>query len=256
MRSGDTDSRELADLKLDGERRCLTGPGGRIRLEPKVFAVLATLADRHGRVVSRDHLLETVWAGRVVSDAALTVVVGQVRRALRRAGTGCVTIETVAGRGYELGVSHGAGRRRGAAWLAYLRPAVVAMLVLLIPAGMPTTGNQVLLNMMLTRPSGDRMPMQVVVGGGSDAALHTEYGEERFELSFDLVAMTPRQVLLRITSSSGERPMTFRTSVAFGTPVQLRVPAGPGRHLGLEVEPRRLNNAFRHFMKRNPTPGP
>ncbi|MER9664560.1 winged helix-turn-helix domain-containing protein, partial [Mesorhizobium sp. M0159] len=57
---------------LDTDRRELRGSdGGVVHVEPQVFDLLLHLAQNVNRVVSKDELIERVWNGRAVSDAAL-----------------------------------------------------------------------------------------------------------------------------------------------------------------------------------------
>lgn len=75
-----------AELRADGERRSL---------EPRVFALLAYLVERRDRVVSRDELLDKVWAGRVVTDSALSSRVKAARQALGDDGKSQRLIRTI-----------------------------------------------------------------------------------------------------------------------------------------------------------------
>src|SRR5262245_32698792 len=72
------------------------------RREPKAMEVLVFLADRPGRVVSRDELLAALWPGVVVGDATLTQAVIKLRRALRDPPRSPRYIETISKRGYRL----------------------------------------------------------------------------------------------------------------------------------------------------------
>jgi DNA-binding winged helix-turn-helix (wHTH) protein/predicted ATPase len=54
-----------------------------VRLTPKALEVLRVLVDRAGRLVSKQELLETVWSGTAVSDAALSSCIQEIRQALR-----------------------------------------------------------------------------------------------------------------------------------------------------------------------------
>jgi TolB-like protein len=92
----------FAGHSLDRDRAELRGPEGIVALEPKAFAVLALLAENHDRVVDKDEMIEVVWGGRFMSDAAVTTVVKQVRRALGDDGAAQGIIRTVRGRGYRL----------------------------------------------------------------------------------------------------------------------------------------------------------
>jgi DNA-binding winged helix-turn-helix (wHTH) protein len=93
---------------LDEREGTVTGPGGSLRLEPRVMAVLTELARHHGRVVSRQELHDTIWPGVVVTDYTLNRCIYRLRRALDSiagdgaAGAGAELIETLPKRGYRL----------------------------------------------------------------------------------------------------------------------------------------------------------
>jgi len=73
-----------------------------VRLEPKAAFMLGLLARRAGEPVTRKELLDTVWAGAVVSDDALTQVVIKLRKALGDSSRDPKYIETIPKRGYRL----------------------------------------------------------------------------------------------------------------------------------------------------------
>ncbi len=54
----------------------------RVPLTPKAFAVLRHLVTSSGRRVAKEELLEAVWPGVYVSDAALKVCISEIRKAL------------------------------------------------------------------------------------------------------------------------------------------------------------------------------
>jgi len=75
--------------------------GGRVRaVEPQVFALLALLIANRDRLVTRDELIEKVWDGRIVSDAAVSSRVKSARQALGDDGTSQRLIRTIHGRGF------------------------------------------------------------------------------------------------------------------------------------------------------------
>lgn len=76
------------------------GGGEPVRLTDREQAVLGMLARRPGAVVSKQTLLEEVWAGES-DDHVVEVTVGRLRRRLGDAGG---SIETVVRRGYRLAV--------------------------------------------------------------------------------------------------------------------------------------------------------
>jgi len=71
-----------------------------IRLRPKSFAMLRYLAEHRGRLVTKEELVEAVWRGVAVGDAALAVCVGEIRKALGDEAKTPRFIETVHRRGY------------------------------------------------------------------------------------------------------------------------------------------------------------
>jgi TolB-like protein/Tfp pilus assembly protein PilF len=78
------------------------GPTGQVRVEPKAMAVLLTLAEAAGKVVSREALVQAVWPRGFVTDDVLTRCIGQLRRALGDSATAPLYLETIPRRGYRL----------------------------------------------------------------------------------------------------------------------------------------------------------
>lgn len=85
---------------LDTARAELLGPDGLVPIEPKPLALLTYLAENNDRVVSRDDMIEAVWGGRIVSDAAVSTVLKQVRKALGDGGRVQQYIRTIHGVGH------------------------------------------------------------------------------------------------------------------------------------------------------------
>src|SRR5579883_3319358 len=71
-----------------------------VRLEPQVFALLALLVENHDRLVSKDEIIEKVWDGRVVSDAAVASRIKSLRQALGDDGRSQRLIKTIHRRGF------------------------------------------------------------------------------------------------------------------------------------------------------------
>lgn len=84
-----------------GRRRICNGEGDR-RLEPKSMAVLCALAEAGDEPVTRDVLVEKVWAGRVVSDDAVNRQVAKLRQALGDDPRTPRYIETIPKTGFRL----------------------------------------------------------------------------------------------------------------------------------------------------------
>lgn len=83
---------ELADEL----RRC----GAPVELTPKALALLHLLVRQAGAVVSKREIWDEVWPGVIVTDAALTVCMTEVRRALGDDARNPRYLATVARRGY------------------------------------------------------------------------------------------------------------------------------------------------------------
>ncbi|SFT57302.1 winged helix-turn-helix domain-containing tetratricopeptide repeat protein [Sedimentitalea nanhaiensis] len=71
-----------------------------IALEPRAYDLLSLLVRNQDRVLSRDEIVEKVWDGRIISDAAISTVVKTTRRALKDDGAVQKYIRTVRGRGF------------------------------------------------------------------------------------------------------------------------------------------------------------
>ena len=80
---------------LPGQRRLLVG-GEPAKLGARAFDLLMALVGNRDRVVSKDELLDGVWAGLVVEESNLPVHVSQLRKLC-----GAGAIATVPGRGYQ-----------------------------------------------------------------------------------------------------------------------------------------------------------
>ncbi|TPE52680.1 alpha/beta fold hydrolase [Amaricoccus solimangrovi] len=85
---------------IDAAARELRASGMPVRVEPKVLDLLIQLIERRDRVVSKDDLVEAVWQGRCVSDAAISSAVSAARRVLGDDGHGQRYVRTMHGRGF------------------------------------------------------------------------------------------------------------------------------------------------------------
>ncbi|MBO6718931.1 MAG: alpha/beta hydrolase [Rhizobiaceae bacterium] len=90
---------EFADCAIDTGTQELR-VGGQIRaVEPQVLRLLLYLIDNRHRVVSRDDLVDAVWGGRIVSEAAIAGAISAARKAVGDSGARQQLIKTVARRG-------------------------------------------------------------------------------------------------------------------------------------------------------------
>ena len=87
---------------LDLNRRTLSVSGTDVALRAKEFDLLAVFAEHAGMVLSRDRLLERVWANEIDDDSrTIDVHISRLREKLASAGAS-VAIETVRSVGYRL----------------------------------------------------------------------------------------------------------------------------------------------------------
>jgi TolB-like protein/Flp pilus assembly protein TadD len=85
---------------LDCRRRELRAGDMPVALEPQVFDLLVYLIENRDRVVSKDDLIASVWAGRIVSESTLTSRINAVRRAIGDTGERQSCIRTFARKGF------------------------------------------------------------------------------------------------------------------------------------------------------------
>ena len=90
----------FGSFRLDARMRELRDGGVPVVLTAKAFDVLLVLLRNRDRVVGRDELLSTVWAGRVVEENNLTQAISALRRAFGADAHDHRYIVTVPGRGY------------------------------------------------------------------------------------------------------------------------------------------------------------
>jgi len=88
------------DYALDTDRRELHRATDVIVVTPQVFDLLDYLIRNRERVVSKDDLINAVWNGRIVSDAALTTRVNAARSAVGDTGDKQRLIKTLPRKGF------------------------------------------------------------------------------------------------------------------------------------------------------------
>jgi len=74
------------DFALDTDRRELHRGADVVSIAPQVFDLLDYLIRNRERVVSKDDLINAVWNGRSVSDAALTTRLNVARTVIGDSG--------------------------------------------------------------------------------------------------------------------------------------------------------------------------
>jgi predicted ATPase/DNA-binding winged helix-turn-helix (wHTH) protein len=83
--------------ELRPPERALLVNGRPVHIGSRAYDVLLTLAERHGKPVSKDELLQAAWSGLVVEENNISVQVAALRKVL-----GAHAIVTVPGLGYQL----------------------------------------------------------------------------------------------------------------------------------------------------------
>jgi Tol biopolymer transport system component/DNA-binding winged helix-turn-helix (wHTH) protein len=92
---------EFGEFRLDVDRRVLLRAGQPVVLAPKVFDTLLALIESSGRVVTREELLDRVWARAAVEEGGLSRNISILRKALGEKPDEHLYIVTVPGRGYQ-----------------------------------------------------------------------------------------------------------------------------------------------------------
>ncbi|MGJ5819203.1 winged helix-turn-helix domain-containing protein [Paludibaculum fermentans] len=93
-------SYQFDDVVIETRGHRLLRGGAALEVEPKAFRVLVYLVENRGRAVTKDELVQAVWAGTFVSDNALTRVIAQLRKQLGDTARDSRVIETVPTIGY------------------------------------------------------------------------------------------------------------------------------------------------------------
>jgi TolB-like protein/Flp pilus assembly protein TadD len=135
MRPSPTTPFRVGEVRVDPARLSIVGPLGPVHLEPRVMDVLVALASKAPEPVSRADLLDTVWAGAVVTDGVISRCISILRDSVGDDRVGSRFIETLSRRGYRLvppvafAEERGAGRT-STGRASRSRPATVAIAVL------------------------------------------------------------------------------------------------------------------------------
>jgi TolB-like protein len=90
-------------FELDPGKFELREHGAAKHLEPQVLSLLILLASNADRLVSKDEIIEKIWGGRIVSEAAVASRIKAARQALGDDGKEQRFIRTVHGKGFRFG---------------------------------------------------------------------------------------------------------------------------------------------------------
>jgi TolB-like protein len=138
-------------FELDTDKIELRSGGNLCAIEPQVFALLALLVDNRERLVSKDEIIEKVWEGRAISEAAVASRIKSARKILGDDGKSQHFIKTI--------------HRLGFRFVADVK--VARALVADQGAGKPAAQ----LASQTYRPSIAVLPFRCVGGGGLQAAI-------------------------------------------------------------------------------------
>jgi TolB-like protein/DNA-binding winged helix-turn-helix (wHTH) protein/Tfp pilus assembly protein PilF len=92
--------RSFGPYQLDLAQEQLRRDTQPVRLTPKAFHVLSYIVERRGQLVTKEELFRVLWADTVVGDAALTMCIQEIRKALQDDAKSPQYLETVHRRGF------------------------------------------------------------------------------------------------------------------------------------------------------------
>ena len=90
----------FSDCVLDLDRRTLVRDEVAQHIEPQVFDLLVLLIQAKGRTVTKDEIIAQIWAGRAISDDAITSRIKSARKAIGDDGRAQRFIRTLQKIGY------------------------------------------------------------------------------------------------------------------------------------------------------------
>jgi DNA-binding winged helix-turn-helix (wHTH) protein len=92
----------VQEYLVDPSSLIVSKGGQSSKLEPQVMTVLVYLAGKPGKVVSRVELEDNLWAGKIVTDDALTKTISKLRKIFDDDARNPQFIKTVPKKGYKL----------------------------------------------------------------------------------------------------------------------------------------------------------
>ena len=91
---------EFGEFRLDTKEKIFMRGEHSITLTPKCFELLSVLVENHGRLLTKDELMEKIWADSFVEEGNLTFNIRQLRKMLGDDAQHPTYIKTVRQHGY------------------------------------------------------------------------------------------------------------------------------------------------------------
>ena len=73
---------EFGPFHLEPDEQLLLTADQPVAIAPKSFELLVFLVQNHGRLVTKDQIMQAVWSGSFVEEANLTVAISAIRKVL------------------------------------------------------------------------------------------------------------------------------------------------------------------------------
>ena len=188
---------------VDTEAYEIRRDGSLVPVEPQVFDLLVQLLENRDRVVTKDEIIERIWKGRIVSEAALSTRIKAVRQAIGDDGASQACIRTI--------------RRRGFRVVAEVTAS----------AG-PAPGADAVASRALS-PASDWREGETAEGATSASPVAANGAAARFAGRWRTVALTAAVAVVVLGSAAGWYALQAgRHSPAAIAPAALGMPTGPG----------------------------
>ncbi|MEM9899510.1 MAG: transcriptional regulator [Pseudomonadota bacterium] len=91
---------KFADFEIDPVQG-LSRDGASVELEPQALQLLEYLVERRTGIVSKQDLIDEIWGGKAITDAALNTRIHSVRKALGDTASTSRFIKTYPKRGFQ-----------------------------------------------------------------------------------------------------------------------------------------------------------
>jgi DNA-binding winged helix-turn-helix (wHTH) protein len=200
---------EFGEFVLDSDRRQLLNGREPVHLSRKAFDALGILLERRPGAVTKEELHARLWPGTFVSDANLSVVIAEVRRALGDEPQSPRFIRTVHRIGYAFTADADApdaasGRPAGGAWLVWNDR------VLPLSAGEQVVGRDPACAIWLDGTGVSRRPARIHVNG--DTVTVDDLGSKNGTSVNGVPLTSARRLVDGDRVALGQVDLEFRTS--------------------------------------------